>query len=369
MHSRRWSVALTLILPALAAADWPLFRGDPLQTGVAADPLPDRLALRWQMPTGSGQTGRIDGAAAIVNGTVYVGSFDEFLYALDLATGKPRWKYKAGAVGSPPSVHEGTVYVGNADGIFHCVDAATGTKRWSFETGAEINTGANFAGDKVLFGSHDETLYCLGKADGKPRWKFQINGGPVNGTPAVVGDRTFVAGCDSALHFIDVASGKEKAAVDLGGQVGASVAVRGGRLYVGTMSSQFVAVDVAKAEVAWRFEAGRRSQAFYGSAAVTDRLVVVGCRDKRVHALNRETGKQVWDFATDGKVDSSPVVAGNRVVVGSADGNLYVLDLASGKELQRFKLDGPVLASPAVGGGCVVIGTDKGTVYCFGAAK
>src|SRR5947209_13935089 len=89
MHSRRWSVALTLILPALAAADWPLFRGDPLQTGVAAEPLPASLALRWQLPTGNGQTGRIDGAAAIVNGTVYVGSFDEFLYALDLATASP----------------------------------------------------------------------------------------------------------------------------------------------------------------------------------------------------------------------------------------------------------------------------------------
>src|SRR5947209_16035883 len=287
MHSRRWSVTAIVLLPALAAADWPLFRGDALQTGVAAEALPESLALRWQMPTGNGQTGRIDGAAAIVNGTVYVGSFDEFLYALDLATGKPKWKYKAGAVGAPPSVHEGAVYVGNADGFFHCVDAATGTKRWTFETGAEINTGANFAGDKVLFGSHDETLYCLGKADGKLRWKFQINGGPVNGTPAVVGDRTFVAGCDSALHFIDVATGKEKAAVDLGGQVGASVAVRGGRLYVGTMTNQFVAIDLAKAQVLWKFEAARRKQPFYASAAVTDLLVIAGSRDKRVYALDR----------------------------------------------------------------------------------
>ena len=113
----------------------------------------------------------------------------------------------------------------------------------------------------------------------------------------------------------------------------------------------------------------KRPQPFYASAALTDKLAVTGSRDKRVYALDRATGKEAWSFATDGKVDSSPVVAGGRVYVGSHDGNLYVLELASGKEVQRVKLDGPVSASPAVGGGCVVIGTERGTVYCLGAAK
>jgi len=72
---------------------------------------------------------------------------------------------------------------------------------------------------------------------------------------------------------------------------------------------------------------------------------------------------------TDGKADSSPVVAGNHVYCGSHDGRLYVLELDSGKELQRIQLDGPVDASPAVSNGQLVIGTTKGTVYCFGAAK
>jgi outer membrane protein assembly factor BamB len=88
-----------------------------------------------------------------------------------------------------------------------------------------------------------------------------------------------------------------------------------------------------------------------------------------VYALDRATGKEVWNFATDGKVDSSPVVAGSRVYVGSQDGNLYVLELATGKELQRVRLDGPISASPAVSDGFLVIGTERGTVYCLGAPK
>src|SRR5262249_48639876 len=141
-------------------------------------------------------------------------------------------------------------------------------------------SGANFAGDTVLFGSHDQTLYCLG-LDGKERWRFKIDG-PVNGSPAVVGNRTFVAGCDSALHVIDLATGQQLATVDLGGQAGATAAVSGNRLFVGTMTNEVLGIDWQKAEVVWRYEAAQRKQPFYASAAVTDKLVVVGGRDRRV---------------------------------------------------------------------------------------
>jgi outer membrane protein assembly factor BamB len=75
----------------------------------------------------------------------------------------------------------------------------------------------------------------------------------------------------------------------------------------------------------------------------------------------------VWEWSTDGRVDSSPVIVGNRVIFGSLDKNLSILDLKKGTNLQSFELDSGILGSPAVGGGCVVIGTEKGTIYCFGA--
>jgi outer membrane protein assembly factor BamB len=361
----RCAPALLIFLPvsaALAAADWPLFRGNPLQTGVATATLPDQLAVRWKFEAKDA----VEGAAAIADETVYVGAADELLYALDLQSGRQKWAYKAGPFKAPPSVHKGAVYVGDQDGIFHCVDAATGAKRWSFETGSEISGGANFAGDTILFGSGDEQLYCL-SGDGKPKWKFRVPGGPVLGTPVIVGDRTFAAGCDSTLHVIDVARGTELATLSLGGQVGATAAVVGDHLYVGTMSSQFLAIDWKKPAIDWTFEAERRPQPFYASAAVTDKLVIVGSRDKNVQALDRQTGKPVWSFPTRDKVDSSPVVVGQRVYVGSNDGHLYVLDLAKGTEIQKLNLGSPITASPAVADGCLVIGTRKGTIYCLGA--
>src|SRR5579872_7517969 len=172
-------------------AAWTLFRGNPLQTGVAPGKLPDKLAELWTFETKDG----IEGAPTVKDGVVYVASLDEHLYALELATGKKKWEYKGGPFKAAPSIHNGCVYIGDSDGVFHCVDASNGQKKWTYATDGEIISSANFSGDLILFGSYDESLYCLTK-DGKEKWKFKTNG-PVNGSPAVADGKTFVAGCDS----------------------------------------------------------------------------------------------------------------------------------------------------------------------------
>lgn len=353
-------VALAAEKPAEKKTDWPLFRGNTLQTGVADATLPDKLKVRWKFTT----LDSIETAAAIVNGVVYVGSLDQHLYAIDLATGKEKWKVKSDIFKAPPSVRNGLVYVGDGDGNFFCLDAATGKEKWKFTADGEIPSGANFSGDRVLFGCADEKLYCLDAATGKKEWEFKIDGGPVNASPVVVEGRTFVAGCDSNLHVIEVATGKELATVDLGGQVGATAAVSGDHLFVGTMTSEVIGVDWKKSNVLWRFEP-QRARAFYASGAVTDKLIVTGNRNNKVYGIDRKIGAEVWSFATRNVVDSSPVVVGKRVYVGSMDRNLYVLDLEKGTEIARYDLEDGAAASPAVAGGCLVIGTTKGEVYCF----
>ncbi|MBI1916089.1 MAG: PQQ-binding-like beta-propeller repeat protein [Planctomycetes bacterium] len=341
--------------------EWPLFRGNPLQTGVAASALPDRLRVRWKFRTADA----VEGTAAVASGTVYVGSYDKHVHALDLKTGRQKWKYEGGPFKAPLAWRDGAVYAGDEDGTFHCIDARTGAKRWTFDAGAEVTSGAGFAGDDVLFGAGNEMLYCLTK-DGKKKWTFRVEGGPVNATPAVAGGRTFVAGCDSNLHVIDTKTGREVRAVPLNGQVGSTGAVVGDMLYVGTMTNEVQAVDWKNGKVEWSFKAKTRQQPFFASVAVTDDLVLAGSKDKRIYGLDRKTGNEVWSYLTEGRVDSSPVVVGKRVYVGSQDRNLYVLDRDRGTLIQKIELDGEVVGSPAVAGGCLVIGTVKGTVYCLG---
>ncbi len=355
----------TLAVPLAALSDetkqssWPLFRHNPEQTGVTTAKLPAKLQTLWTFKAGDA----FENAVAVNGGVVYAGAMDEHLYAIDLAGGTQKWKYKGGPFKSSPALRDGYVYIGDLDGNVHCVDAAKGTKKWIFETSAEIG-GVNFYRDDILFTSHDEHLYCVSK-DGKLRWKFKTDG-PIYGSPAVTDGKTFLVGCDSQMHVIDVGNGKEIRSVELGGQTGASAAVLGDVLYIGTMGNVVKAIDWKKGEVVWTFKPGRNAQAFFSSPAGTNKYVVIGSRDRRVHAIDRLKGTGVWSFPTGDKVDSSPVVAGNKVIVGSLDGNLYVLDLDTGKEIQKIALDGPISASPVVLDGKVLIGTQKGTLYCLG---
>src|SRR5439155_255700 len=82
--------------------------------------------------------------------------------------------------------------------------------------------------------------------------------------------------------------------------------------------------------------------------------VIVGGRDKAIHAIDAASGKSVWTFATRARVDSSPAVAGGRVYVGSSDGKLYVLDAATGKKQWEFDAGDAITASPAIAGGRLV---------------
>jgi outer membrane protein assembly factor BamB len=353
-------LTLLLVLPITAsAADWALHRGNPTQTGVSEEKIPEKLSTRWEFKTKNA----IEGTPIIVEGVVYVGSADKHLYAIDLKTGQEKWKTKLAIITASPGVSGDRVYIGDADGKFYCLNRSTGAIVWSFETDGQITAAPNFAGDLILIPSQDSTLYCLDKT-GKKVWDFKIEG-PIYGGVAVADGKTFLAGCDSMMHMVDVKTGKELGSVDLRGQTGCASAVLGDRLYVGTMSNQVLSVDLKKLKIEWEFEAPKRKQPFYASAAVTDDLVVIGSRDNKVWAIDRKTGKSRWDFLTDHKVDAAAVIADGRVFVGSFDHHFYVLDL-KGNKVDDIELDSAILGSPAVSQGCVVIGSEKGTVYCFG---
>ena len=130
-------LAAILFATACLNAQWPQFRGNHQLTGVSTSTVPKTLKLLWTYEAGE----PVESSAAIADGVVYVGSGAGFLHAIDLATGKMRWKYKVSPEGigeSSPAVANGTVFVGDLAGVFHAVDASTGKPLWTYKTGSEI---------------------------------------------------------------------------------------------------------------------------------------------------------------------------------------------------------------------------------------
>ena len=365
---------LAKIIPILLAADalaldasWPMFRGRQDLAGTAAGNLPDSLELRWSFKTG----GPVKSSAAIDRERVIVGSDDKRVYCLNAVTGEKVWAFETGdAVEGSPLILGDHVYIGSADGRLYKLDVATGALRWTYATGDKILGGVNWIQpppgntEQILVGSYDSKLHCVDAATGEPVWTITTDN-YVNGAPAVAGEKIVFGGCDGLLHVVSAADGKELAKIEARAYIAGSVALKEKFAYVGHYGNEVICVDLEAGTVAWQYK--ERAFPYFSSPAVTDEHVIIGGRDKRVHCLERATGKQLWEFQTGGKVDSSPVVCGGKIAFGSDDGRLYVVSMENGKELWSYEIGKPLTASPAVANGMVIIGSEDGAVYAFGA--
>jgi outer membrane protein assembly factor BamB len=133
--------------------------------------------------------------------------------------------------------------------------------------------------------------------------------------------------------------------------------------FCGNYGNEAVAFDVEGGQVAWVYE--DRALPFFSSPAVNDRLVLIGSRDKHLHAIDRKSGEGAWKFRTGGRVEGSPIIFDNAVVFGSSDGRLYAANLEGGAEIWQIDLGESLVASPAFGDNQIIISGEKGTVFAI----
>jgi outer membrane protein assembly factor BamB len=374
------------LLPSTSADPEALFRGDLAHTGVYhAAPLRHFGGVQWRVQTG----GPVQSTPVVVRGTVYVGSGDGHLYALDARSGAERWRFAAGrAITSSPAVAGGLVYVGSRDGAYVALDTATGTQRWRVETGPDAPLAWGFesgdlytaspaiAGDLALLGGSDGQVWAVSAADGTVRWRFRTEG-RVRSSPAVAGGRVYVGSMDGTLYALDLASGRQVWRFDTEGHtldsgkfgfdrrtIQSSPAVVGGTVYVGSRDGHLYAVDAETGRKRWT--ADHEMSWVNSSPAVAGGLVFAGSSDNRfVQAVDARTGQERWRVATERLVWSSPAVDGDLVYVGDATGTLYALDRATGAERWRYRSGRRIYSSPVLDGGLLYVGNDDGAIYAL----
>jgi len=344
---------------------WPVFRGNPAQTGTTESPLPENLAVLWKFKANEA----FSGSAAVVDGVAYIGCEDGELRAFDLDSGHVRWSMDAQSpILSTPTVIRDMVIFGNDAGTVQGLTKDKGKPIWSFKTDGQVISSANVFNDRIVFGSYDGFVYCLTAADGRLLWKFETEG-KVHGTPAIAENHVIAAGCDEFLHVLNLTDGSQIRKVSLGSVSGSSTAILGSRAFAGTYGNQVRCSDWKTGADGWTFEDDDRQFPFVSSPAVTARCVILGGRDKRLRAFDPVSGRVLWEFVTKGRIDSSSVIVGQRAFFGSSDGNLYGIDVATGRELWRYEAGSPITASPAIGCGRLVIGTQDGDLLCFSGSS
>ena len=139
------------------ADDWPTYLHDPQRSSASNDTTistsnAGQLVKNWTFKT----TGVIAASPTVVGGTVYVGSWDGYEYALNAATGQLIWKTYLGisttpacnppqaGITSTATVLNGVVYVGGGDAYWYALDATSGAVLWRVYTGDNSATGGHY---------------------------------------------------------------------------------------------------------------------------------------------------------------------------------------------------------------------------------
>lgn len=368
--------------------EWAMFRHDLDRSGSAdSSGILPQGTLKWIFSTGS----PIHSSPSVADGTVYIGSRDGKLYALDAATGTKRWEYQTDSwVESSPAITNGVVYFGSNDGRLYALDANTGEKLWDFKARYAIMSSPAVADGIVYFGADDYHVYALDAVTGKKLWDFETKS-HVKSSPTVANGIVYVGSNDKYLYALNALSGRLRLRFKSFSAVLSSPVVSDETIYFSNSNGYLYAFDgnarswprehelkpywiqlyafglpgiplpPPQSGFLWRLRLGTMINS---SPAIVNDTLYTGSNNQLL-AIDLQSYQKRWEFETEGAIKSSPAVVDTIVYIGSEDGRLYAVDATTGEKLWDILTGGKITSSPAVADGTVYIGSHDGNVYAI----
>jgi outer membrane protein assembly factor BamB/tRNA A-37 threonylcarbamoyl transferase component Bud32 len=306
----------------------------------------------------------IRGPATYSNGVLFVGSYDNNLYALDGDTGQFIWKYPTdGGIVSKPAVYENCVYFGSEDKRLHVISARHGKITWSYYTEGPVRSSPHIAEGHVFIGSDDGRLHAVNTMSGRRAWTLDT-GAPIRSTPTVSHDLVYFGTEGGELYCVDFRSTikwrfKAKRAIT------SSPVVSQGIVYFGSIDSTLYALDAKTGWVIWRFRLGKPT---ISTPCLVEDLIFTGAADGVIYCIDSKTSKEVWRFNTEHQVTGSPILHNDALYCGSVDGYMYCLEYRTGRLRWKFKTAGPITSTAIANEDLIYLGSTDHRIYALMAS-
>ncbi|GAB9475437.1 hypothetical protein Gpo141_00012533 [Globisporangium polare] len=274
---------------------------------------------------------------------VAIGSHSTEFVCVDVFnSGRVVWKRKLDdriEASASMSEQNGTLFVGTYSGALYALDVTTGAEKWVFRARDAIKVAVLVidALQLVVCGAYDHKLYGIDSATGTKRWELEIaDNGSLFSTP--------VYNLESSQLFYASTKG-----------LVSCVALRDG--YAGSDPSH---ADLLQPKQTWAHQlpAPVFSSLNISSpppAIATVQLLLVGCADGNLYALDSHHGEIQWRVATNKPIFSSPCIYESQdrkskeaVLFGSHDGVLRKVSCQGGQVVWSTELGNPIFSSPFV---------------------
>ncbi len=305
----------------------------------------------------------IRGSATVEANTVYVGAYDNNLYAVDAAKGQFKWKHAVdGGVISKPLFANGNLYFGSEDGKLYVIQAANGKKLWDYQTEGPIRCSPKMAEGHIFIGSDDFNFYAINTATYQKSW-FIHTEGAVRSTPFLTSELIYFG-----------TEGNEFICADYRGQVKwrfwakrpitSSPIVSDGIVYFASVDSNLYALDARTGWVIWRF---RMAKGSVTNPLCVEGNIIIGSADGFLYCVEKSSAREVWRFKSEHQVSGSPLLYNDGLYFGAADGSFYCVDQKTGRQRWKFITGGAITGTPVGMNDLIFIGSTDMELYAFTA--
>lgn len=255
-----------------------------------------------------------------VGDTVFVGTADNHLSALDADTGVERWRLTTeGAVWAQPAYHEGVLYVTSLDKHVYALEAETGAEIWQAQLPGAISAQAvlNPEENLVYVGAYDNALHALAMDSGEEQWQVETTNW-IWSAPALADGRLYFADSNAQVYAVEAASGdpiwtasvNEMRQVEgdllpvpapVEGAVQASAVVAAGKVFIASEGNRdtgeglLIALDAETGEEIWQ---RTTTASLFTTPVIVDDMIVVAMNSEQVllSAFDLETGDPQWAY-------------------------------------------------------------------------
>jgi outer membrane protein assembly factor BamB len=289
-----------------------------------------------------GVSAKIAGGLSVAYETVFMGTENGEVIALDANTGEQRWlSVVKGEVLAAPSVDEGVVLVNTGSGVMFALDASTGENLWSYESdvpplslrgvsapvaingGAIVGTASGKLAVNILTTGQTAWEQAISSPTGATELERIVD---IDSQPLVAAGVIYVISFDGSLASVELRTGRVIWKREYNSY--RRVTIAGNNLFVVDANSNVYALDKRNGVELW--SQGSLKKRLLTAATPIGDYIVAGDKFGYLHWFNQSDGQivariPVGDDDEDESIYTAPVVDGKMLYTQTRDGKLVAI--------------------------------------------
>jgi len=257
------------------------------------------------------RSARFSGGIHLALDTLYIGTENAQVLAIDKSNGKLRWLSKvSGEVIASPTYSTGLIVVHTSRGDLIALDSDTGEQKWVLNNKQPNLTLRGSATPSIsqggiVYGRADGFVSAALLESGQPLWQLPV-ARPYGATEL---DRIVDADMQPIIH--------------------------NGIIYVIAYNGNLVAIDLLKGQQLWE-----RKYSGYNDIALSGSTLYLSDYRGYLYAVDRSDGEEIWSNKQLAYRNLTGVsVANQYIVVGDGEGYLHWVDRDTGQFVAQQELD------------------------------